>query len=153
MIADATLIILPLYTIRFLHGNSSLRRRLQIIFMASALTTMASIVNAGFNLSELEFGLLVAALMEVRLILNSIVPSYRTFFRPGSRSLSLISESLLRPLLVTLDREDSPNPKSQQIPGSGEKPTRLLAFKCLWSSFALQQEVYLRCFELIQNLT
>jgi hypothetical protein len=90
MIADATLIVLPLQTIRFLHGNSKLRRRLQVIFMASSLTTMASIVNAGFNLSELEFGLLVAAEMEVRFITNSILPSYKTLFRPGSRSLSLI---------------------------------------------------------------
>jgi hypothetical protein len=151
MIADATLIVLPLHTIRFLHGNSSLRRRLQVIFMASALTTMASIINAGFNLSQLEFGLLVAAEMEVRLIPNSTVPSYRTFFRRGSRSLSLILVSLLRPALVTLDREHNPNHRSQQIPE--ERTTRLLACKYRWSSSAVQQEVSLKCTELIQNLT
>jgi hypothetical protein len=146
MIADATLIVLPLQTLRLLHGKTGLRRRLQAIFMASALTTMASIVNASFNLNKLGFALLVAAEMEGRLIPEPGGPSYRTIFRPGSPSLSPISASLLRPSPVTL--ED--NPRSPQLPEA--RPTCLLAFKCRCSSSAIQRKVNLRCTELIQNL-
>ena len=45
MISDALLIFLPLQTLRELKNQQRLRRRLQLIFTASALTTCASIVS------------------------------------------------------------------------------------------------------------
>jgi hypothetical protein len=66
MIADAILIVLPLGAFRVLkHNFKNLRRRLQIIFAASALTTVASIVSAAFNFSKESFPLLIASEIEV----------------------------------------------------------------------------------------
>jgi hypothetical protein len=70
MIADTLLIFLPLRALRLLTHDASLRQRLSMIFTASALTTVASIVNAVVNFKKRDFGLLVAADVEVcRLII------------------------------------------------------------------------------------
>jgi hypothetical protein len=66
MIADALLIFLPLRTLRELKNQPRLRRRLQSIFAASALTTSASIASSAFNLSSVLFGYIVAVQIEVR---------------------------------------------------------------------------------------
>jgi hypothetical protein len=76
MVADALLVFLPLRTIRELKNEPRLRRRLQFIFAASALTTCASVVSAAFNLANIGFGYLVVVEMEVchRLPSLSVLP-------------------------------------------------------------------------------
>jgi hypothetical protein len=66
MIADALLIFLPLRTLRELKNQPRLRRRLQSMFAASALTTCASIVSGAFNLSNIVFGYIVVVDIEVK---------------------------------------------------------------------------------------
>jgi hypothetical protein len=70
MISDALLIFLPLRTLRELKNQSRLRRRLQFIFAASALTTCASIVSGAFNLSKIAFGYIVVVEIEVSYVLS-----------------------------------------------------------------------------------
>jgi hypothetical protein len=74
MIADALLIFLPLRILRELERNSHLRRRLQAIFTASALTTCASIVSGALNLIELPFGYIVMAEIEVSYVVSIALP-------------------------------------------------------------------------------
>jgi hypothetical protein len=78
MIADAILIFLPLRTLRELKNQLRLRRRLQAIFAASALTTCASIVSGVANLCKIGFGYLVVVQLEVRYLLSFFI----LFFLP-----------------------------------------------------------------------
>jgi hypothetical protein len=75
MTSDALLTFFPLRTFRQLKNQPRLRRRLQFIFAASALTTCASIVSGAFNLSDNGFGYSVVALIEVHHVLSSPSPS------------------------------------------------------------------------------
>jgi hypothetical protein len=65
MITDALLVFFPLRTLRELKNQPRLRRRLQAIFAASALTTCATIGYGAFMLSKLTFKLTVMNLIEV----------------------------------------------------------------------------------------
>jgi hypothetical protein len=71
MISDALLIFLPLRTLRMLKNHARLRRRLQYIFTASALTTCATIVSAACNLSKIGFGYYVVVQLEVSYVMLS----------------------------------------------------------------------------------
>jgi hypothetical protein len=75
MISDALLIFLPLRTLRELKNQHRLRRRLQAIFTASALTTCASVVSGVINASSIVYGYLVAASIEVGNVLSIYLPS------------------------------------------------------------------------------
>jgi hypothetical protein len=66
MISDALLVFLPLQTLRQLKNQPRLRRRLQFLFTASALTTCASIVAGIFNLNNVGFGYFIVVHSEVR---------------------------------------------------------------------------------------
>ena len=74
MIADALLIFFPLRTLRELKNQPRLRRRLQFIFTASALTTCASIVSGAFNLINAVFGYIVVVEIEVKHLLSFLLP-------------------------------------------------------------------------------
>jgi hypothetical protein len=65
MISDALLIFLPLRTLRHLKNQPRLRRRLQIIFAASALTTCASIITGVFIWLNIGFGYFIVVETEV----------------------------------------------------------------------------------------
>jgi hypothetical protein len=86
MISDALLIFLPLRILRQLKNQTGLRRRLQMIFAASALTTCASIANGAVNLSKIEFGITVTISIEVCQVL-SLSLSFAAFFKSGRAAL------------------------------------------------------------------
>jgi hypothetical protein len=74
MIADALLVFFPLRTLRELKNQPRLRRRLQAIFAASALTTCATIGYGALLLSRLTFELTVMNFIEVSLGLSLSLP-------------------------------------------------------------------------------
>jgi hypothetical protein len=67
MISDILLIFFPLQTLRALKNQPRVRRRLQFIFAASALTTCTAIVSGTFNLRHILFGWIVTVEIEVHL--------------------------------------------------------------------------------------
>jgi hypothetical protein len=75
MISDSVLIFLPLRTLRELRNQPRLRRRLQLIFTASVLTTCSSIVSSAFNLNKYQFAYFLAIELDVRRLLYLSPPS------------------------------------------------------------------------------
>jgi hypothetical protein len=67
MLSDALLIFLPLRTLHVLKNQPSLRRRLQFMFAASALTTCASIATGVFNWLGAEFWYVIVVELEVHI--------------------------------------------------------------------------------------
>jgi hypothetical protein len=86
MISDTLLIFLPLRTLCELKNQSRLRRRLQLIFTASALTTCASIVSGIFNLKKVGFGYQIAIEMDVRHLLFYLSSPSPFEFAPSLQS-------------------------------------------------------------------
>ena len=121
MISDALLIFLPLRTLRGLRNQPRLRRRLQAIFAASALTTCASIVSGAFNLSKIAFGYIVVVEIEVSHVLSFSFPfEFAASLRSG-QAILLTSSTLFT------DRAGSPlwsaTLQSSSAPSSNS-PTR-----------------------------
>jgi hypothetical protein len=73
MLSDILLIFLPLRTLRVLKNQPSLRRRLQFMFAASALTTCASIATGVFNWLGVTFWYIIVVELEVHIFFPTLL--------------------------------------------------------------------------------